>query len=162
MPKFSEIYAKCLSHQISNLRVCEKPTPPTFFNIFWCRLRESVRKSIYRISTVLLFWIFFSESRGARKTVDPRGETTFARAARLRKKISKNQDSTYTINGLSDRFPKTASKNIEKRRRSRLLRDVHFHEIANWDTGDLVQFWGLFGSQIFIIQLFDLFFGYDT
>ena len=42
------------------------------------------------------------------------------------------------------------------------MRDLHFHVIANGDTGDLVQFLRLFGSQFFNIQPFDLFFGYDT
>ena len=46
------------------------------------------------------------------------------------------------------------------------LGEVHFEfeEITNWewDIGDLVQFEGLFGSQIIILQPFDLFFGYYT
>ena len=41
-------------------------------------------------------------------------------------------------------LPKSASKNIEKRRRSRDLSEVHFDEIANWDMGVLVYFQGLF------------------
>ena len=52
----------------------------------------------------------------------------------------KKRDSNGKRNGPSDRFPKTASKNIEKSRRSRLLREVHFHEIANWYKGGLVYF----------------------
>ena len=73
--------------------------------------------------------ILFSESRSGRKTVDPRGETTFAHAAR---KLFFQKSATITLGyGLSGRFQKTALKHIEKRRRSRLLREVYFHEISN-------------------------------
>ena len=73
-------------------------------------------------------------SRGKKKygcTLYSSGETTFAYAAPLRRRIFKKQKCSFKRNVVSDRFPKTASKNIEKRRRSRLLRDVHISEIAN-------------------------------
>ena len=61
------------------------------------------------------------------------GGNDVSRAARLRKKNSKKWNDSYRRNLVSDRFPKTASKNIENWRY--VMRGVHFHEIANGDTG---------------------------
>ena len=109
-------------------------------NIFWCRLWELVRKSISPKAIFPHFLIFFFRACSAQNRRAPGiGETTFARLRR--KKLKKRKD-RFRGNGLSDRFTKTASKNIEKRRRSRLLRDVHFHEISIWDPGSLVYFRG--------------------
>ena len=40
-------------------------------------------------------------------------------------------ETSFRRDKVSDRFPKTESKNIENRGRSRLLSEVHFDEIAN-------------------------------
>ena len=42
------------------------------------------------------------------------------------------------------------------------LSEAHFDEIANWDMGVLVNFYVFFGSQIHILQAFELSYGSYT